>query len=198
MDQHRHFAHLVDAGAILGCARLALDEEVDEDRLPVRADQVEHQRNTIGVAGLGEAVEVIFGHSYSLRADRTSTRMLVCGWAERCHSVPSPLRGRDRERGTASALSPLSFEIEQEQRPCVLCPTCSISTPLPVPPPQGGREPCGARLRNSRNTPAAHLHRCVVLPPGRMETHHFIVGITNSAPSLMPEGQRAVTVLVLV
>ena len=27
---------------------------------------------------------------------------------------------------------------------------------------------------------------------------YFIVGMTNSAPSLMPEGQRAVTVLVLV
>ena len=27
---------------------------------------------------------------------------------------------------------------------------------------------------------------------------HFIVGMTNSAPSLMPEGQREVTVLVLV
>jgi hypothetical protein len=27
---------------------------------------------------------------------------------------------------------------------------------------------------------------------------HFIVGMTNSAPSLTPEGQRAVTVLVLV
>ena len=27
---------------------------------------------------------------------------------------------------------------------------------------------------------------------------HFIVGMTNSAPSLVPEGQRAVTVLVLV
>jgi hypothetical protein len=28
--------------------------------------------------------------------------------------------------------------------------------------------------------------------------HQFIVGIENSAPSLTPEGQRAVTVLVLV
>jgi hypothetical protein len=29
-------------------------------------------------------------------------------------------------------------------------------------------------------------------------THHFIVGITNSAPSFTPLGQREVTVLVLV
>ena len=29
-------------------------------------------------------------------------------------------------------------------------------------------------------------------------THHRIVGMTNSAPSLVPEGQRDVTVLVLV
>jgi hypothetical protein len=28
--------------------------------------------------------------------------------------------------------------------------------------------------------------------------NYFIVGMTNSAPSLVPEGQRAVTVLVLV
>jgi len=31
-----------------------------------------------------------------------------------------------------------------------------------------------------------------------MGLNHFIVGITNSAPSLVPEGQRAVTVFVLV
>jgi Spy/CpxP family protein refolding chaperone len=29
-------------------------------------------------------------------------------------------------------------------------------------------------------------------------TPHFIVGMTNSAPSLMPEGQREVTVFVFV
>src|SRR5207245_5923196 len=32
-----------------------------------------------------------------------------------------------------------------------------VATPLPVPPPQGGREPCGAHLRNSRNVPAGPL-----------------------------------------
>ncbi|ANL32882.1 hypothetical protein AMC79_CH00777 [Rhizobium phaseoli] len=38
-------------------------------------------------------------------------------------------------------------------------------------------------------------------PPNRRSidrADHFIVGMTNSAPLLMPEGQRAVTVLVLV
>ena len=39
--------------------------------------------------------------------------------------------------------------------------------------------------------PALALGRDGALP-------HFIVGMTNSAPSLVPEGQRAVTVLVLV
>jgi hypothetical protein len=29
------------------------------------------------------------------------------------------------------------------------CLQCSIATPLPVPPPQGGREPCGTHLRIS-------------------------------------------------
>jgi hypothetical protein len=32
----------------------------------------------------------------------------------------------------------------------------------------------------------------------RLGRPHFIVGMENSAPSLMPEGQREVTVLVLV
>src|SRR5215510_7592529 len=32
-----------------------------------------------------------------------------------------------------------------------------IATPLPVPPPQGGRERCGTHLRNSRNVPAEPL-----------------------------------------
>ena len=36
-------------------------------------------------------------------------------------------------------------------------------------------------------------HRCPSVRPGQS-----IVGMTNSAPSLMPEGQRVVTVLVLV
>jgi hypothetical protein len=31
-----------------------------------------------------------------------------------------------------------------------------------------------------------------------MRCDYFIVGMTNSAPSLVPDGQRAVTVLVLV
>src|SRR5262249_32790955 len=29
----------------------------------------------------------------------TCTRMLVCGWAERCHSVPSPLVGEGQGEG---------------------------------------------------------------------------------------------------
>src|SRR5262249_48919581 len=37
---------------------------------------------------------------------------------------------------------------------------CFVATPLPVPPPQGGREPCGAHLRNSLNAPAALPEIC--------------------------------------
>jgi hypothetical protein len=62
VHQHWHLAHLVDFGAVLRRARLAALEEVDRDRLPVGADQVEHQRRAIGVAGLREAVELVFGH----------------------------------------------------------------------------------------------------------------------------------------
>ena len=39
---------------------------------------------------------------------------------------------------------------------------------------------------------------CLCRPKARHRQHHRIVGIENCAPSLMPEGQRAVTVLVLV
>src|SRR5215471_13935761 len=36
---------------------------------------------------------------------------------------------------------------------------CFVATPLPVPPPQGGREPCGAHLRTSHDMPC--VQRCV-------------------------------------
>jgi hypothetical protein len=62
VHQHRHLAHLVDVGAIFGRALLAFSEEIDPDRLPVGADQIEHERGAISVAGLGEAVELVFGH----------------------------------------------------------------------------------------------------------------------------------------
>ena len=61
LDQHRDLAHLVDPLPVFGRAGLAV-EEVDEDRLPARADQMQHQRGLVGIAGLGEAIELIFGH----------------------------------------------------------------------------------------------------------------------------------------
>jgi len=65
MHQRRHLAHFVDVGAIFRRARLALGEEIDKARLPVGADQIEHQCGAVGVTGLGEAVELIFGHGVS-------------------------------------------------------------------------------------------------------------------------------------
>ena len=59
--EDRHLAHLVDL-AVLGRARAAV-EEVDEDRLPVGAGELQQQRRLVGVAGLGEAVEAVFAHS---------------------------------------------------------------------------------------------------------------------------------------
>jgi hypothetical protein len=47
----------------------------------------------------------------------------------------------------------------------------------------GTREAAGGSVRRGLPTPQAR---------------HFIVGMTNSAPSFTPEGQREVTVLVLV
>src|SRR5262245_123841 len=65
VHEHRHFAHFVDVAAVFRRARLALGEEVDPDRLPVGADEVEHQRGAIGVARLSEAVELVLGHCVS-------------------------------------------------------------------------------------------------------------------------------------
>jgi hypothetical protein len=67
----------------------------------------------------------------------------------------------------------------------------------------------GIHSHKSSGTDAKNLFAQIVvmdsgllasLGPGmtRSRDRHFIVGMTNSAPSLTPEGQRAVTVLVLV
>ena len=58
--EDRHLAHLVEL-EVLGGAGGAV-EEVDPHRLPVGVVEGEHQRDLVGVAGLGEAVELVFGH----------------------------------------------------------------------------------------------------------------------------------------
>src|SRR5260221_59512 len=60
-----HLAHFVDVAAVLRRARLALAEEIHPEGLPVGTDEVEHQRGTIGVAGLSEAIELVLGHGHS-------------------------------------------------------------------------------------------------------------------------------------
>jgi hypothetical protein len=62
VSEHRGLSHLVHVLPILARSLLAFDEEIDPDRFPVGADEVEHQGNSVGVAGLGEAVELIFWH----------------------------------------------------------------------------------------------------------------------------------------
>jgi hypothetical protein len=61
MNEDRDFAHFVDIGAEFRRARLPAGEEVDPDRFPLHADQIEHQGDAIGVAGLGKTVELVFG-----------------------------------------------------------------------------------------------------------------------------------------
>src|SRR5215831_3268204 len=98
----------------------------------------------------------------------TSARMLVCGWAERCHSVPSPLVGEGQGEGYNKYSICFASEVQHIQPATVLGSVhgsklyalCFVATPLPVPPPQGGREPCGAHLRNSLNAPAALPEIC--------------------------------------
>src|SRR4051794_29229016 len=65
VHQDRHLTHFIDAVAVLGGALLALDEKVHEFRLPIGAEEVEHQRRAIGIARLGEAIELILGHLVS-------------------------------------------------------------------------------------------------------------------------------------
>src|SRR5262245_46433964 len=80
------------------------------------------------------------------------TRMLCCRSDERCHIVPSPLAGRDREGGATStevAVNPMSILNVEATTSKEHPRRCLVATPLPVPPPQGGREPCGVRPRNS-------------------------------------------------
>src|SRR6266705_2206343 len=81
-------------------------------------------------------------------------------WAELRHSVPSPLAGRDRERGGDQSPSGrlVSYAAPQHESPenCFRQDSdrrqlCACVTPLPVPPPQGGRERCSAALPISSN-----------------------------------------------
>src|SRR5689334_17288100 len=64
-----------------------------------------------------------------------------------------PLLGRDRERGGGEALRQLENAPGYLWRKICwivdMTNTRRCSTPLPVPPPQGGRERCGAHLRTS-------------------------------------------------
>ena len=62
VDEHRRFAHFVDVGAELRHSLHTGCEEVDEDRLPIGTDQIEHQRGPIGVPRLRKAVQLILGH----------------------------------------------------------------------------------------------------------------------------------------
>src|SRR2546421_12649968 len=55
MRQHRRLTHLVDVGAVLRRALLAFAKEVDEHRLPLGTDEIEHQRSPIGVSRLCKA-----------------------------------------------------------------------------------------------------------------------------------------------
>src|SRR5262245_45855415 len=76
----------------------------------------------------------------------------------RATRFPPPLRGRDRERGGDKAPS-AKLVLCKRPRDRQLARICwatiqnkgsACCTPLPVPPPQGGREPCGTALPNRR------------------------------------------------
>ena len=86
-------------------------------------------------------------------------------------SFPPPLWGRDRERG-GDKHRPRGSSRPQTRKRWLAAFIGSqhetdpvrVFTPLPVPPPQGGREPWGAHLRNSRNKSADGLPEMCACP----------------------------------
>src|SRR4051794_466715 len=91
----------------------------------------------------------------------TRTRMRRWRCDEQCHIVPSPLVGEGQGEGWAT---------RHCARNDFLLPTLDIkvvgsSTPLPVPPPQGGRERCGTALP-IENAALAYLPQQSAAPRG--------------------------------
>src|SRR6266850_3906419 len=70
----------------------------------------------------------------------------ACGRAEQCHRVPSPLVGEGQGEGFNTNCLRFIPVIRQMQPAVVLelvyepRARCFVATPLPVPPPQGGRD----------------------------------------------------------
>ena len=239
VHQHRHFAHLVDLGAVLRRARLAALEEIDIDRLPVGADQIEHQRGAIGIAGLGEAVELIFGHWRSCHACEDLARQrrpasphggfaveaLPPSTAEAAPAAGSlwsriirrpldgPFAAGEEFPGQPPSGAIVPSTALGRAAPNVMwhCPRpgeLSSQRPAML---SASRSACRRRRADASEVEAAERaaaagERRAAQRSGHARAHgnvthalpHFIVGMTNSAPSLVPEGQRAVTVLVLV
>ena len=64
--------------------------------------------------------------------------------------------------------------------------------------PRGGKSAQSAATKSKRSLAVEHVDRAWSCPDAGAVVTHFMVGIENSASSLMPDGQRAVTVFVLV
>src|SRR5690242_2715211 len=85
-------------------------------------------------------------------------------------AFPPPLRGRDRE-GVQQVQCLASNDADKTVRVAFgvwaedwVRARRFIATPLPVPPPQGGREPWGTHLRTSHNVPVAGRSGTPTLP----------------------------------
>jgi hypothetical protein len=70
---------------------------------------------------------------------------------------------------------------------------CFVATPLPVPPPQGGREPWGTHLRNSHNVPVGFQRYvpALGLSRGRTETCIADLAKRNQRGVLAKRNQRS-------
>ena len=92
--EHRNLAHFIDLRAVFGRARFNLVEVVDENRTPVGADQVQHQRDAIGISGLGEAVELVFRHRHGpVSQERSSSTATAVSLLAQSHAPRKPSGG---------------------------------------------------------------------------------------------------------
>src|SRR5262249_6952960 len=101
MHEDRNFAHFVDLAPEFRRARLSRGEEVHPDRFPLRADQVEHQGDAICIAGLGEAIELIFrrrDHCESLTDYRLVRKSCCLRLHNSAVALPDFMRGGKPEQ----------------------------------------------------------------------------------------------------
>jgi len=112
INQDRRFAHFVDGGAKLGRALVGLAEEIHKHRLPVGANEIEHQRDAIGIAGLGKAMQLILSHERLRPWDLSRQR----------HRCAVRLMALETAGGKRQLRKRLAFVVAHDQRATLIGP----------------------------------------------------------------------------